>query len=109
KTEPGRDRSLLALCQPPEPAQDVLLVFLQIAFAADHQSPSASILASSSAASTGLITQSLAPWRSAHSRSVACSLPVHMTTGICAVSGFFDSARVAWKPLRPGMTTSMST
>src|SRR5580692_2105732 len=39
--------------------------------------------------------------------SVSWSLVVTITTGMREVSGSFDSWRVAWKPLMPGMTTSM--
>src|SRR5207342_2961971 len=42
-----------------------------------------------------------------HTLSVSWSLVVTSTTGIEAVVGSFEIARVAWKPLRFGITTSI--
>src|SRR5512146_2084041 len=39
--------------------------------------------------------------------SVSCPLVVQMMTGICCVAGSCVMARVAWKPFRPGITTSI--
>src|SRR4029077_8018451 len=41
--------------------------------------------------------------------SVSCPLEVQMMTGMFLVASSFASVRVAWKPLWPGITTSIRT
>src|SRR5574337_143914 len=58
---------------------------------------------------TGLVMYALAPWRMPHTLSVSWSLVVTSTTGMCEVAGSFEMARVAWKPFKFGITTSINT
>ena len=62
---------------------------------------------SSAASSSGLVTKPLAPFSRARSRSCGVSCPVHMTTGIAAVSGLAVMMPVTSYPSMSGIMKSM--